>query len=290
MKYRTGFFQASLLAMACLVSCSDQDLPVMQHLISTLSVVFPEVSQPDETHQDSIADNITYNFIHASTVSAYLNPELTYDSIADIEGNTYATIKIGDQVWMAENLKTTRYNDSTEIPYVIDNGVWVSLKTGAYRWYKNNEFKYKSLYGALYNWYTVKTGKLCPAGYHVPSDEDWIQLELALGMTTEQAYSFGEFPGIDGRGTDQAIQMKSVDGWMQWEEKGGGGTNTSGFTSLPAGECNWDGSHYYGEGICTTWWDSTSEGGGRAVDCVEPGVARGVYYANYGISVRCVKN
>lgn len=290
MKTRTLISQLPVLIMVCLVSCTDTDLPVTEQLLSTVSVAFPGVTPSGETPRDSIADDITYNFIHASTISAYLNPELTYDSIADIEGNTYKTIKIGDQTWMAENLKTTRYNDSTEIPHVLDNSIWVTMRTGAYRWYDNDEDNYKNLFGALYNWYTVETGKLCPAGYHVPSDDDWIKLEMALGMTEEQAYSCGEFPGIVGRGTDQAIRMKALDGWSQWNESGGGGTNTSGFTALPAGECSWDGSHYYGSGICTTWWHSTSEGGGRAVDCTDPGVIRGVYYANYGISVRCVKN
>lgn len=292
MKHRTAFFQATLLVMACLVSCTDQDFPVMETLPDSVMVVFPDLPQGDDPQDDTIN-----NFIHLSTVSDYLNPALIYDSIADIDGNIYATIKIGSQTWMAENLKTTKYNDGAGIPYVIDNNVWVTLRTGAYRWYDNNSYYYKNLYGALYNWYTVKTGKLCPTGWHVPSDEDWIKLEMTLGMTEEQANSWGESPGIDGRGTDQGIQMKTVNGWKQWEGQGSGGTNTSGFSALPAGESAWGGvwpssvyTYYYGKGICTTWWESTSEGGGRAIDCVNPGIGRGVFPAFCGLSIRCVKN
>ena len=228
------------------------------------------------------------------------NPDLNYDSIRDVDGNVYRTIRIGTQTWIAENLKTTRYNDGSEIPEVIDNSKWVTLRTGAYRWYNNDRNTYKNLYGALYNWYTVQTGKLCPSGWHVPGDEDWKQLEMELGMTREEADSWGETFGIEGRGTDQGTQMKAASGWLPWEGRGGNGTNTSGFSALPAGESGWGGwsngveshvyTYYTGTGICTTWWYSTDEGGGRAVTSTDPGVIRGIYPAFCGLSVRCLKD
>jgi uncharacterized protein (TIGR02145 family) len=139
---------------------------------------------------------------------------------------------------MAENLKTNRYNDGSQILNVTGDADWVALKTGAYRWYNNDAATYKNTYGALYNWYTVKTGKLCPTGWHVPSDDEWKQLEMTLGMTQAEADSWwGEDCFDIGRGTDQGTQMKTTSGWIDvWEGISGNGTNTSGFSALPGSE------------------------------------------------------
>ncbi len=100
-------------------------------------------------------------------------------TVSDIEGNIYETIGIGSQIWMAENLKTTKYNDGTEILQVIEDDVWSRLDgppTPAFCWYNNDEASNKEIYGALYDWYAVNTGKLCPAGWHVPSFNEWAVL------------------------------------------------------------------------------------------------------------------
>jgi hypothetical protein len=100
-------------------------------------------------------------------------------TIEDIEGNVYETIGIGYQMWMTENLKTTKYNDGTDIPLVTDNGAWDSLSTPAYCWYiidSELHTKYTQTCGALYNWYAVETGKLCPNGWHVPTNSEWTEL------------------------------------------------------------------------------------------------------------------
>jgi len=89
--------------------------------------------------------------------------------IKDFEGNIYTTVKIGTQTWMAENLKTTKYNDGTAIPNVTDFDAWVSLTTPAYCWYNNSKTLYGNTYGGLYNWYSVNTGKICPTGWHIPN-------------------------------------------------------------------------------------------------------------------------
>jgi hypothetical protein len=96
------------------------------------------------------------------------------ETVTDIDGNTYHTIKNGKQTWMTENLRTTRLNDGSKIPLVTNNLIWMDLKQPAYCWYNNNENKNKG-FGALYNWYTVETGKLCPVGWHVPSDKSWYE-------------------------------------------------------------------------------------------------------------------
>jgi len=218
----------------------------------------------------------------------FFNPNLTYGSVEDIDGNIYKTIQIGTQTWMAENLKTNRYNDGSQIPNVTGDADWVPLKTGAYRWYNNDAATYKNTYGALYNWYTVKTGKLCPTGWHVPSDDEWKQLEMALGMTQAQADGCGEFPGISGRGTNQGTQMKATIGWYDWEGKYGDGTNTSGFSALPGGETDWSGKFEI-EGYCGSWWSSTNAID-RVLDFSDPGVISGVQNAHCGISIRCLKD
>jgi uncharacterized protein (TIGR02145 family) len=134
----------------------------------------------------------------------------------------------------------------------------------------------------------VKTGKLCPTGWHVPSDDEWKQLEMVLGMTQAQADGCGEFPGISGRGTNQGTQMKATIGWYDWEGKYGDGTNTSGFSALPGGETDWSGKFEI-EGYCGSWWSSTNSIG-RVLDFSDPGVISGVQNAHCGISIRCLKD
>ncbi len=128
------------------------------------------------------------------------NPASVYGSVSDVEGNVYKTIELGSQTWMAENLKTTRFNDDTEIPLVTGGTEWELMRSPAYCWYENNEAVYKDFYGAYYNWYTVNTGKLCPSGWHVPSDEEWKTLEMHLGMSQESADSWA------WRGTNEGVE------------------------------------------------------------------------------------
>ena len=106
-------------------------------------------------------------------------------NVTDIEGNVYNVVTIGTQVWMAENLKTTRFNDNSSIPQVTVTADWIVLTTPAYCWMLNDEVTYKDLYGALYNWFAVNSGKLCPTGWHVPSDAEFMTLEEALGMSPD---------------------------------------------------------------------------------------------------------
>src|SRR5665647_1584626 len=94
---------------------------------------------------------------------------LQAQTVKDIDGNVYHTVKIGTQVWMVENLKTTKYNDGTSIPNIIDGTTWSNLTTPGFCFY-NNDAANKNIYGALYNWYTVNTGKLAPTGWHVSTD------------------------------------------------------------------------------------------------------------------------
>jgi uncharacterized protein (TIGR02145 family) len=138
-------------------------------------------------------------------------------TLTDVDNNTYKVVKIGTQVWMAENLKTTRYNDGSAIPLVTDNTEWNNLTTPGYSWYNNDSATYAQTYGALYNWYTVETGNLCPTGWHVPSDAEWTTLTDYLGG---EAIAGGK--------------LKET-GTAHWDSPNTGATDETGFTAFPGG-------------------------------------------------------
>ncbi len=111
------------------------------------------------------------------------NKTITFGFVActDKNNNNYTVVKIGNQTWMAENLKTTRFNDGTPIPLVSDNTTWSTLSTPGYCWYNNDSVNFKDFGGALYNWYAVNTAKLAPPGWHVPTDAEWTTLTNYVG-------------------------------------------------------------------------------------------------------------
>ena len=125
--------------------------------------------------------------VNAGGESGLSNIVTATPNVVDIDGNVYHTVTIGTQVWMVENLKTTRYNDGTAIPLVTDGTAWAALTTPGYCWYNNDSATYKNTYGALYNWYAVNTGKLAPTGWHVPTDSEWTVLTTYLGGESLQA-------------------------------------------------------------------------------------------------------
>jgi uncharacterized protein (TIGR02145 family) len=182
------------------------------------------------------------SFTTASGFSAIIfNSNLTYGTLSDIDGNVYKTIQIGSQTWMAENLKTTKFSDGTSIPNVTDLSVWDALTSPGYCWCLNNASTYKAVYGALYNWYTVNTGKICPAGWHVPSYDEWNILSTFLG-------------GLDVAGG----KLKET-GTTHWQSPNEGATNESGFTALPGSMRDVTADFGSGDeiGIYGNWWSST---------------------------------
>jgi len=205
-------------------------------------------------------------------------------SVTDIDGNIYSAIKIETQIWMAENLKTTRYNDGSQIENITDNYEWADIKTPAYSWYNNDEGTYRPKYGAMYNWYAVNTGKLCPTGWHVPSDAEYKTLEKYLGMTQEQADNLGP------RGTNQGSQLKSTAGWTD----NGNGTNTSSFTALPGGIRNHTTGAFMNEGYVTSFWSSTENNQEQAFYRYLSGdqekVGRDSLVKSAGKYIRCTKD
>ena len=134
----------------------------------------------------------------------------------DVEGNVYKTVLIGNQRWMTKNLKVTKFNDGAPIPVISGNTAWEALTTPGYCWY-DYDAGYKEPYGALYNWYTVGTGNLAPAGWHVPTGAEWGTLEAYLG------------------GASVAGGKLKVTGTEHWNSPNTGATNESGFSAFPGG-------------------------------------------------------
>jgi uncharacterized protein (TIGR02145 family) len=215
--------------------------------------------------------NLAFTTTDTNIVIINFNPNLLYDSIYDIEGKKYKTIVIGTQIWMAENLRSAKLNDGTDIPYTSDIYKWASLTTPGYSWYNGDSVGY----GAVYNWYTVGTGKLCPQGWHVPSDEEWTVLTDYLG------------------GSSVAGGLLKEVGSVHWIKPNAGATNESGFTALPSGYRGANGG-YSNLGHYGVWWTSTewSSGGAWYRDLYNgyESVDRSNTSKKGGGSVRCVKN
>jgi uncharacterized protein (TIGR02145 family) len=203
--------------------------------------------------------------------------------LADVDGNLYNTVKIGAQLWMTENLRVTKLNENTPIPEVTDNNLWIGSSVPAYCWY-NNDIANKPVYGALYNWYAVNSGKLCPSGWHVPTDEEFNILEQTLGMGADQLNLWG------WRGTDQGTQLKNVTGWSE----GGNGTNSSGFSALPGGYRFGGTGEFFLLTTITYWWTATEHdadrGWYRRLDSSSAQVYRASTSKKGGKYIRCVKN
>jgi uncharacterized protein (TIGR02145 family) len=199
----------------------------------------------------------------------------TPGTVTDIDNNTYKTIKIGTQWWMAENLKVTHYRNGDAIPNVTDGYAWSNLTTGAYCEY-NNDANIVATYGRLYNWHAAGDSRhIAPTGWHVPSDSEWQTL-------------------VDYLGGDSVAggRMKET-GIKHWMSANSGATNESGFCGLPGGYRSFD-SHYYFMGASASIWSSNENSPYfaliRVLDYNSPAASRFSVYKSYGFSVRCVKD
>jgi uncharacterized protein (TIGR02145 family) len=216
-------------------------------------------------------------------------------TISDNEGNVYKTLKIGTQTWMTENLRVEKYNDGTDIPLVTDSTEWIQLDTDAYCYYANDEAKYKTKYGALYNGYAVNSGKLAPTGWHVATYDDW---QTLLDYLIAQGYNF------DGTtvANKVAIAMSAYDDWYYSTGMGCPGNddylslyNKSGFSAMPAGS-RLGGSYIFsfmGAHMTTGWRTSTPYTGAfYAVGIRGDNPSANIFLTDYrsGLSVRCVKD
>ncbi len=194
----------------------------------------------------------------------------------------YATVLIGDQCWFAENLRTTVYVNGDLIPAGLTGGEWNSTTGGATAFYANDASSLED-FGRLYNWYAVNDMRgLCPSDWHVPSDEEFMTLEMELGMSETDANSIGWY-----RGTDEGAQLKaSASDSPSWN-----GTNTSGFHGLSGGQ-RFGGGNFGDDPFCL-WWSGTDSSGSawsRILSSTYLTVKRDLVPSNHGLSVRCLKD
>lgn len=213
------------------------------------------------------------NFTTTNPVSTVIefNPDVTYGTLTDINGNIYKTVQIGSQTWMAENLRTTKYKDGKDIPYYPGISYWGGLTSDAYSWYNNDSI----VYGCLYNWYAVNTGKLCPTGWHVPTDFEWAQLTSFLGGEAVAGYKLKE------KGTDH------------WPDPNSNATNETGFTALPGGYRS-----YFGAFMNITnrgyWWSATQSSANdafcRSLRYSYDNIDKSASHKKSGFYIRCVKD
>ncbi len=219
--------------------------------------------------------------------------------VIDIDGNFYSTVIIGEQEWMAENLKTTKYRNGIPIEYPgTNNNAWENNSIGAYGW-QENDISWKESYGALYNWHAVNNSNgLCPTGWHMPSDAEWDELKDYL-----VAQGFPNSNAINGAGNalKSCRQVSSPLGGdcatsehPRWDYHSTHfGTDEFGFSALPGGFRYIDGS-YYTTGVYGYWWTATegssSEAWGRRLFHVSGEIQRYIFDRNFGFTVRCVKD
>jgi uncharacterized protein (TIGR02145 family) len=205
------------------------------------------------------------------TTTTTINPTTT-ETVKDIDGNSYKTVKIGAQTWMSENLRVTKLNDGTAIGTTMDSTSWMNAKSPYFRKYDANTDVSKD--GYLYNFYAVNTQKVCPTGWHVPSTSEWDVLKTTLG-------------GEEVAGG----KMKEV-GTTGWIEGNAGATNESGFTALASG-CFNPSNGLAHKGIQAYFWSSTSDSIFANYEYIYVGstkLAEFLHYKNSGFSIRCLKD
>ena len=211
-----------------------------------------------------------------------------FGEIQDIDGNVYSTVTIGDQEWMAENLKVTHYRNGEAIAHVTDDTEWSNLSTGAYCEYDNSSDNVAT-YGRLYNWYAVDDSRnIAPEGWHVPTDDELKQLEMALGMSQSEADDTGY------RGTNEGSKLAGgADLWSDGALVNNAAFGTSGFSALPGGY-RYSNGFFCSKGDSAYFWSSTEYysgyAWGRYLDYSSSGVYRKGNYERYGFSVRCVRD
>lgn len=214
-------------------------------------------------------------------------------TVEDIDGHVYKTIKIGTQWWMAENLKVTRYRNGDIIPNVIEDSLWRKLSYGAFCAY-DNEQMYVDTYGLLYNWYAISDNRgVAPDGWHVPTDEEWKQLEIFLGMNRSEADAIG------GRGSSSIAASKLAGDASLWPD----GELTfypefgaSGFSALPGGFRTSGAAHFDAIGEFAFFWSSSEFSGykehvwRRHLNWNNSNISRDLSTKETAYSVRCVKD
>ena len=221
-------------------------------------------------------------------------------NVTDIDGNVYASVTNCGLTFTKQNLNVSKYSDGTPIPQVTDPTQWASLTTGAWCYYYNSPAS-EAVYGKLYNWYAAAgiydaasaanpalRKKLAPAGWHVPTDSEWSNLINCLDPNADGGNNFSNIAG----GKMKSIETIQVGNGL-WQDPNTGATNESGFSGLPAGCRNGDGS-FYGFGNICFWWSSSEYNmtiaSDRSLVFYSGGAYRYDEIKEIGFSVRCLRD
>ncbi len=249
--------------------------------IGETNIIVPGISAANPTNNGGLGSQVLVG--NPTCANEYISvtgcggqTSLTYD------GRTYDLVEIGGQCWFADNLATDQYRNGDLIPTGLDNTTWQNTTSGAYAIY-NNDPANDVTYGKLYNWYTtVDTRGLCPTGWHVPSDCEWMYLEGSLGMSVEDQLSQGL------RGTNEGGDLKSN---LDWTLPNTGSTDLYGFSATPSGTRS---ANYNGIGNISHWWTSsnyTSIGSwSRRVLFDSSQIHRLSAVKQIGMSIRCLRD
>lgn len=283
---------------------SEGSEPVMEWGVCWSTNEFPTVANDRTIGYRHGVDNFSSDIKYLTTTTTYYVRAYATNSIGtgygnqvgfttlgiqtgtvnDIDGNVYNTVTIGTQEWMSENLRVVRFTNGNPIPLVTDGSEWGNLTTPGYCWYKNNAASYEIVYGALYNWYAVNQGNLCPTGWHVPTDSEWHS--LALYLDPNAVLSSDIESSIAGG------QLKEA-GIAHWASPNEGGTNEFDFTALPGGGRVLGGMFDYlsSDGI---WWSATEDLSkgvwSRSMGYAVSSIFRSKEPKDTGLSIRCLKD
>ena len=210
-------------------------------------------------------------------------------TVTDIDGNIYQTVQIGDQLWMAENLKVIHYRNGDVLPHLTNNDDWANTSSGAYCIYDNIPSN-ADIYGNLYNWYALADSRnIAPEGWHVPTDAEIMELEMALGMSESEANNIGL------RGTNEGSKLAGgADLWTNGALENDAEFGTSGFSALPGGYRHSSYGYYHELSYSGCFWSSTESYSFyvwiRFLNYNNSGVGRGSSGKLNGFSVRCVRD
>jgi uncharacterized protein (TIGR02145 family) len=266
---------------SCLIqgnACNDDNANTTNDVINGNCVCAGTQTSGSGTGAQLLPGNATCATQNISVTSCGGQTSLTYD------GRTYDLVEIGGQCWFADNLATDQYRNGDLIPTGLDNATWQSTTAGAYAIY-NNDPANDATYGKLYNWYTtVDSRGLCPTGWHVPTDCEWMYLEGSLGMSVSEQEINGWRANVGG-------SMKATTGW---NSPNTGATNSSGFTAIAGGYRFGNWPSYSNLGIVGYWWSNTefasNSAWGRLIFYNNSVVNRFENVKKDGFSVRCVRD
>ena len=247
----------------------SSDPAIIGEFFSSLTGLDPNTKYYVKSYITNIKDTIYGKTISFTTFSE------SNILVQDGEGNSYKTVSINGQIWMAENLKTTKYRDGSDISNIINNKEWSELNSGA-SCYNETIPNYLKIYGRLYNWWVVdpkNPKKVCPVNWHVPNTNDWNILITFLG--------------------DNAGRKLKEEGIVHWSFQSQG-TNEFGFSALPGGARDFKYGAFGGVGDSGGWWSSEEYIPPSAFYFTLPDndfdIHQDVINEHYGFSVRCVKD